>query len=100
VAGAPGSHAELASTIEEIGGGKTRVSIESEFPTVEAMEELAARGMEDGLHAGRRTDRRDDPGGVADLVAPRHEQRAERSAESARAAGYEDLRDGSSSLPP
>ena len=29
-------------TIEEIGGGKTRMSIESEFPTVEAMEQLAA----------------------------------------------------------
>jgi uncharacterized protein YndB with AHSA1/START domain len=29
-------------TIEAIGGGKTRMSIESEFPTVEAMEQLAA----------------------------------------------------------
>ncbi len=36
-------------TIEEIGGGKTRMSIESEFPTVEAMEQLAAMGMEEGL---------------------------------------------------
>ena len=36
-------------SIEEIGGGKTRMSIESEFPTVEAMEQLAAMGMEEGL---------------------------------------------------
>ena len=36
-------------TIEDIGGGKTRMSIESEFPTVEAMEQLAAMGMEEGL---------------------------------------------------
>ena len=36
-------------TIEEIGGGKTRMSIESEFPTVEAMEQLAAMGVEEGM---------------------------------------------------
>ena len=37
-------------TIEEIGGGKTRMSIESEFPTVEAMEQLlTAMGTEEGL---------------------------------------------------
>ncbi len=36
-------------TIEEIGGGKTRMSIESEFPSVEAMEQLAAMGTEEGL---------------------------------------------------
>ena len=36
-------------TIGEIAGGKTRMSIESEFPTVEAMEQLAAMGMEEGL---------------------------------------------------
>jgi uncharacterized protein YndB with AHSA1/START domain len=36
-------------SIQEIGGGKTRMSIESEFPTVEAMEQLAAMGMEEGL---------------------------------------------------
>ena len=35
-------------TIQEIGGGKTRMSIESEFPTVEAMEQLAAMGVEEG----------------------------------------------------
>jgi uncharacterized protein YndB with AHSA1/START domain len=36
-------------TIQEIGGGKTRMSIESEFPTAEAMEQLVAMGMEEGL---------------------------------------------------
>src|ERR687891_295995 len=36
-------------TIQEIGGGKTRMSIEREFPTVEAMEQLAAMGMDEGL---------------------------------------------------
>ena len=36
-------------TIQDIGGGKTGMSIESEFPTVEAMEQLAAMGMEEGL---------------------------------------------------
>jgi uncharacterized protein YndB with AHSA1/START domain len=36
-------------TIQDIGGGKTRMSIESEFPTVEAMEQLVAMGMEEGL---------------------------------------------------
>ena len=36
-------------SIQEIGGGRTRMSIESEFPTVEAMEQLAALGMEEGM---------------------------------------------------
>jgi uncharacterized protein YndB with AHSA1/START domain len=36
-------------SIQEIGGGKTRMSIESEFPTVEAMEQLLAMGQEEGL---------------------------------------------------
>ena len=36
-------------TIQEIGDDKTRMSIESEFPTVEAMEQLASMGMEEGL---------------------------------------------------
>jgi uncharacterized protein YndB with AHSA1/START domain len=36
-------------TIQDIGDGKTAMSIESEFPTVEAMEQLAAMGMEEGL---------------------------------------------------
>jgi hypothetical protein len=33
-------------TIQEIGGGKTRMSIESEFPTIEAVEQHAAMAME------------------------------------------------------
>ena len=42
--GTPNSDAPTARvTIEEIGSGKTRMSIASEFPTVEAMERLAAR---------------------------------------------------------
>jgi uncharacterized protein YndB with AHSA1/START domain len=36
-------------TIEEIGGGRTRMSIESIFPSAEAMEQLLAMGMEEGL---------------------------------------------------
>jgi uncharacterized protein YndB with AHSA1/START domain len=35
--------------IEDIGGGRTQMSIESEFPSVEAMEQLAAMGVEEGL---------------------------------------------------
>ena len=34
-------------TIEEIGGGKTRMTIVTEFPTIEAMEQLAM-GVEEG----------------------------------------------------
>ena len=36
-------------TIEEIGDGRTRMSIESRFPSVEAMEQLLAMGMEAGI---------------------------------------------------
>ena len=36
-------------TIEEIGGGRTRMSIESIFPSHEAMEQVLAMGMEEGL---------------------------------------------------
>ena len=36
-------------TIEQTGGGKTQMSIESEFPTVEAMEQLLAMGTEEGM---------------------------------------------------
>jgi uncharacterized protein YndB with AHSA1/START domain len=36
-------------TIEEIGGGRTRMSIESIFPSAEAMEQVLAMGMEEGL---------------------------------------------------
>ncbi len=36
-------------TIEAFGDGKTRMSITSVFPTVEAMEQQLAMGMEQGL---------------------------------------------------
>jgi uncharacterized protein YndB with AHSA1/START domain len=36
-------------TIREIGGGRAGMSIESEFPTAEALEQLAEMGMEEGL---------------------------------------------------
>jgi uncharacterized protein YndB with AHSA1/START domain len=36
-------------TIEEVGGGRTRMSIESIFESREAMEQVLAMGMEDGI---------------------------------------------------
>jgi uncharacterized protein YndB with AHSA1/START domain len=36
-------------TIEEIGSGRTRMSIASEFPSAEAMEQVLAMGAEEGL---------------------------------------------------
>jgi uncharacterized protein YndB with AHSA1/START domain len=36
-------------TIQATGGGKTRMSIESEFPSLEAMEQLLAMGQEEGM---------------------------------------------------
>jgi uncharacterized protein YndB with AHSA1/START domain len=36
-------------TIAEIGGGKTRMTIESSFASSEAMEQVLAMGMEEGL---------------------------------------------------
>jgi hypothetical protein len=36
-------------TIQDIGGGRTRMSIESEVPSVEAMKQLVAMGMEESL---------------------------------------------------
>jgi uncharacterized protein YndB with AHSA1/START domain len=36
-------------TIEELGGGRTRMSITSEFPSTAAMEQNLAMGMEEGL---------------------------------------------------
>ncbi|MFL5683594.1 MAG: hypothetical protein ACJ77O_10675, partial [Chloroflexota bacterium] len=36
-------------TIEPIDGGRTRMSIESRFPSVEAMEQVLGLGMEEGL---------------------------------------------------
>jgi len=40
---------EFEVTIKEVGAGRTRMSIESRFPSVEAMEQLLAMGMEQGL---------------------------------------------------
>jgi uncharacterized protein YndB with AHSA1/START domain len=40
---------EARVTIETIGGGRTRMSIESQFPSPEAMEQVLAMGMEEGL---------------------------------------------------
>lgn len=36
-------------TIRDVGGGRTRMSIESVFPSAEAMERILAMGMEEGL---------------------------------------------------
>ena len=38
-----------AVSIQPIGDGRTRMSIESRFPSAEAMEQLVAMGMEEGL---------------------------------------------------
>jgi uncharacterized protein YndB with AHSA1/START domain len=40
---------EMRVRIEEIGDGRTRMSIESRFPSTEAMEQVLAMGMEEGL---------------------------------------------------
>lgn len=40
---------EFRVTIEEVGGGQTRMSIVSIFPSTEAMEQVLAMGMEEGL---------------------------------------------------
>lgn len=40
---------EAHVSIEPIGEGRTRMSIESRFPTVEAMEQVLAMGMEEGM---------------------------------------------------
>ena len=40
---------EVRVAIEEAGGGRTRMSIVSIFPSTEAMEQLIAMGMESGL---------------------------------------------------
>ena len=36
-------------TIDELGGGRTRMSIEHRFPSTQAMEQVLAMGMEEGL---------------------------------------------------
>ena len=43
----PGSEGTV--TIEAIGDGRTRMEIQSRFPSTEAMEQLVAMGMEQGL---------------------------------------------------
>jgi uncharacterized protein YndB with AHSA1/START domain len=40
---------EARVTIEPIGDGRTRMSIESHFPSAEAMEQVLAMGMEEGI---------------------------------------------------
>jgi uncharacterized protein YndB with AHSA1/START domain len=40
---------EMRVTIEPIGAGRTRMSIESLFPSTEAMEQLLAMGQEEGM---------------------------------------------------
>lgn len=40
---------EVRATIEPIDAGRTRMSIVSRFPSIEAMEQLVAMGMEEGL---------------------------------------------------
>ena len=40
---------EFRVTIEDVGAGRTRMSIVSIFPSTEAMEQLLAFGMEEGL---------------------------------------------------
>ena len=40
---------EIRVTIQEVGAGRTRMSIESVFPDTAAMEQLLAMGMEEGL---------------------------------------------------
>ena len=40
---------EARVTIQEIGDGRTRMSIESHFPSAEAMEQVLAMGMEEGI---------------------------------------------------
>ena len=36
-------------TIEHIGGGRTRMSVRTEFPDAQAMEQILAMGMEEGM---------------------------------------------------
>jgi len=50
--GSPNTGFPLATarvTIEELGGGRTRMSIQHQFPSTEAMEQVLALGMEEGL---------------------------------------------------
>jgi len=40
---------EALVSIQEIGGGRTRMEIKSIFPSTEALEQQLAMGMEEGL---------------------------------------------------
>jgi uncharacterized protein YndB with AHSA1/START domain len=40
---------EARVTIDELGAGRTRMSIQSAFPSTEAMEQILAMGMEQGI---------------------------------------------------
>lgn len=40
---------ESRVTIEQVGDGRTRMSVESVFPSAEAMEQILAMGVEDGF---------------------------------------------------
>jgi uncharacterized protein YndB with AHSA1/START domain len=40
---------EMRMSIEELGGGRTRMSIHSIFPSTEAMEQVLAMGAEEGM---------------------------------------------------
>lgn len=42
---------EAVVTIEPIDGGRTRMAIHSTFPSIEAMEQVLAMGMEEGLRS-------------------------------------------------
>jgi uncharacterized protein YndB with AHSA1/START domain len=42
---------EMQVTIAEVGAGRTRMSIETRFPDVAAMEQVLGLGMEEGLRA-------------------------------------------------
>jgi uncharacterized protein YndB with AHSA1/START domain len=38
-------------TIEEVGTGRTRMTVANEFPSLEAMDQVLAMGMEEGMVA-------------------------------------------------
>jgi uncharacterized protein YndB with AHSA1/START domain len=44
-----GGEATMRVTIQDIGGDKTRMSIETQFPTLEHMEQMLAMGMDEGM---------------------------------------------------
>jgi uncharacterized protein YndB with AHSA1/START domain len=40
---------EVRATIEDVGGGRSRMSVATVFPSAEAMEQLVSMGMEEGM---------------------------------------------------